>query len=184
MSKEELKSVCNLLLSEDSLTAEPRPPVLIADTSIFDNSSAPSNTEEPREDIQNHDNSVSDIDEEHLSVLINLQNAEPDPQHKIGNPIVKSKGLSTKATVTDEGRLQGLFCFKTVFNLNQRVLSEIEIQVLEKGLDFAPIQKSLNEPQLREDFEEFSRRMRIRWNFRDQPYDDFSDKPAFRPKSD
>ena len=34
ISKEELKSVCNLLLSEDSLTmtAEPRPPVLIADT--------------------------------------------------------------------------------------------------------------------------------------------------------
>ena len=34
ISKEELKSVCNLSLSEDSLTmtAEPRPPVLIADT--------------------------------------------------------------------------------------------------------------------------------------------------------
>ena len=28
------------LLSEDSLTAEPRPPVLIADTSISDNTSA------------------------------------------------------------------------------------------------------------------------------------------------
>ena len=81
MSKEELKSVCNLLLSEDSLTAEPRPPVLIADTSISDNTSAPSNTEEPREEIQNHDNSVSDMDEELLSVLINLQNAEPDTQH-------------------------------------------------------------------------------------------------------
>ena len=25
--------------------------------------------------------------------------------------------------------------------------------------------------------------MRIRWNFRDQPSEDFSDKPAFRPKS-
>ena len=45
MSKEELKSVCNLLLSEDSLTAEPRPPVLIEDTSISDNISAPSNSE-------------------------------------------------------------------------------------------------------------------------------------------
>ena len=149
MSKEELKSVCNLLLSEDSLTAEPRPPVVIVDTSISDNTSAPSNTEEPREEIQNHDNSVSDMDEELLSVLINLQNAEPDTQHEIDNPIVKSEGLSTKATVTDEGRLQGSFCSKTVFNLSQRVLSEIEIQVLEKGLDFAPIQKSINEPELR-----------------------------------
>ena len=70
-----------------------------------------------------------------------------------------------------------------VFNLSQRVLSEIEIQVLEKGLDFAPIQKSINEPELRKGFEEFSRRMHIRWNFRDQPSEDFSDKPVFCPKS-
>ena len=183
ISKEELKSVCNLLLSKDSLTAEPRPPVLIADTSVSDNTSAPSNTEEPREEIQNHDSSVSDMDEEFLSVLFNLQNAEPDTQHEIGNPIVKSEGFPNKATATDEGRSQGSFCSKTVFNLSQRVLSEIEIQVLEKALDFAPNQKSINENELRKDFEYFSRRMRIRWNFRDQPSEDFSDKPAFRPKS-
>ena len=139
MSKEELKSVCNLLLSEDSLTPEPRPPVLIADTSICDNTSAPSNPEEPREEIQNHDNSVSDVDEKLLSVLINLQNAEPDTQHEIGNSILKSEGLSIKATLTDEGRIQGLLCSKTVFNLSQRVVSEIEINVLEKGLDFTHI---------------------------------------------
>ena len=47
MSRVELRSVCNLLLSEDSLTEEPRPPALIADTSISDNTSAPLNTEEP-----------------------------------------------------------------------------------------------------------------------------------------
>ena len=51
MSKEELKSVCNLLLSEDSLTAESRLPVLIADTSISDNTNVPSNTEKPQEEI-------------------------------------------------------------------------------------------------------------------------------------
>ena len=35
---------------------------------------------------------------------------------------------------------------------------ETEISVLEKG-GFAPIQKSLNGPELRKDFEEFSHRM-------------------------
>ena len=70
-----------------------------------------------------------------------------------------------------------------MFNLSQRVLSEIEIHVLEKGLDFVLIQKSINEPDLRKDFEDFSRIMHIRWNFRDQPCDDFSDKPTLRPKS-
>ena len=49
MNKEEQKSVCNLLLPEDSLTVKLRPPVLIADSSSPDNTSATSNTEEPRE---------------------------------------------------------------------------------------------------------------------------------------
>ena len=66
------------------------------------------------------------MDEEPLSVLINLKNPERDTQHEIGNP----RG---KATVTNKGRLQGSFCSKTVFNLSQRVLSEIEIQILKKG---------------------------------------------------
>ena len=114
------------------------------------------------------------MDEELLSVLINLQNTEYDTQHEIGNPIVKSEGLSTKAIVTDEVRLQGLFCSKMV--LSEKVLSKIQIQVLEKRLGFAPIQKSINEPELRKDFEDFSRRMCIRWNFRDQASEDFSDK--------
>ena len=70
---------------------------------------------------------------------------------KIGNLIVKSEGFSIKAIVTDEERLQGSFCSKAVFHLSQRVLSEIEIQILEKGLDLAPIQKSINEPELRKD---------------------------------
>ena len=62
------------------------------------------------------------------------------------------------------------------------MLSETEIQVLEKGLDFVPTQQSINEPGLRKDFEDFSWGMRIRWNFRDQPSENFFDKPAFRPK--
>ena len=142
VSKKDLKRVCKLKLSEDPLTVKPRLPVLIVDTSISDNASVPSNTEEPLEEMQNHDNSVSNLDGELLSVLINLQNAELDTQHEIGYLIVKIEGLSTKAIVTDEERLQGSFCSKTVFNLSQRALSGVEIQFLEKGLDFATVQKS------------------------------------------
>ena len=56
--------------------------------------------------------------------------------------------------------------------------------MLEKGLDFAPIQKILNEPELRKDFKEFSRRMRCKWNFRNEPTNNFSEIAAFRPKSE
>ena len=69
------------------------------------------------------------MDEEFLSVLINLQNTNPDTQHEIGNPIAKSKDSSTKVTVTNDRCLQGLFCFQTVFTLSQRKLPDIEIQV-------------------------------------------------------
>ena len=43
-----------------------------------------------------------------------------------------------------------------------RVLTDTEIKVLEKGLDFAPIQKKLKEPELRSDFNEFCRRIRLK----------------------
>ena len=69
MRKEELKSISNLLLSEDSLISEPRPQVLLKDISFFDNTSAQSRREEPREEMQNQDNSVSNLDEELLSVF-------------------------------------------------------------------------------------------------------------------
>ena len=74
-------------------------------------------------------------------------------------------------------------CNKWVFNLSKKVLTGTEIRVLEKGLDFAPIQKSLNEPELRKYFEEFFRRIRCKWHFRNELSENFRETPAFRPKS-
>ena len=72
---------------------------------------------------------------------------------------------------------------QTVFNLSNKVLTEGEIKVLEKGLYFAPIQRKVNEPELRKDFENFCRRMKIIWHFRNEPSDSFSERPAFSSKS-
>ena len=69
---------------------------------------------------------------------------------------------------TDSTRLTGYFCSETVFNLSNRVLSDAEIKVLEKGLDYAPIQNKIIEPELRNDFNEFCRRMRLKWYFRNE----------------
>ena len=57
-----------------------------------------------------------------------------------------------------------------------------EIKVLEKSLDFAPIQKKINEPDLRSNFNEFCRRMRLKWHFRHEP-ESFSEVSVFNPKS-
>ena len=84
---------------------------------------------------------------------------------------------------TETSRLKGYFCSETVFNLSKNVLTEAEIKVLEKGLDYGPIQNKVNEPELCSDFEEFCRRMRLKWYFRNDPTPDFSEKPSFTPKS-
>ena len=53
---------------------------------------------------------------------------------------------------TETSRVRGYFCSETVFNLNKKVLTEAEVKVFEKGLDYAPIQNKVNEPELRSDF--------------------------------
>ena len=62
-------------------------------------------------------------------------------------------------------------------------MSESEITELEKVLDFAPIQQKINEPELSKDFEELCKRMRTKWNFRNEPSQNFSVFPAFARKS-
>ena len=61
-------------------------------------------------------------------------------------------------------------------------MTDTEIRILEKGLDFAPIQNKINEPEL-SDFEEFYRRMGTKWHFRNEPTLEFSGTPVFLPKS-
>ena len=65
-----------------------------------------------------------------------------------------------RATLADAGRISGDFCFKTLFNLSHKTFTETELKSLEKGLDFAPVQRTLNEPERCKDFEEFCRGMR------------------------
>ena len=56
------------------------------------------------------------------------------------------------------------------------------MKVLEKGLDFAPIQRKINEPELKQDFNDFFTRLRIKWYFRDETQE-FSETPALSTKS-
>ena len=53
---------------------------------------------------------------------------------------------SKNNVTTTDNRFPGYFCSETIFDLSNRVLTDTEIEVLKKGLDFAPIQKKLNEP--------------------------------------
>ena len=54
--------------------------------------------------------------------------------------------------------------------------------MLEKRLDFAPIKRTLKEPELHKDFEEFCHKMRCKQHFRNDVSERFSEIPAFQPK--
>ena len=128
-------------------------------------------------------NSVSRLYEELLSILEDLQNDDSKVDFAIGISVV-SRGFTYKIiTITDKGRLAGPFCSKAVFNLSQKGFLDIEIQVLEKWLDFSPVQRFLNEPEVWKDFEEFARRMRVKWYFQNESSEDFIDKHAYHLKS-
>ena len=56
-------------------------------------------------------------------------------------------------------------------------------KIYKKGLGFVPTPNIINKEDLRRDFGEFSRKMRCKWYFKDEPSPNFSEVPAFRPKS-
>ena len=82
-----------------------------------------------------------------------------------------------------ESRIEGHFCSDAIFILSGRILTETETKVLEKGLTFAPIESKISEADWRSDFNQFYRRMRTKWYFKDEPAKEFSNIPAFSPKS-
>ena len=62
-------------------------------------------------------------------------------------------------------------------------MTETEILVLEKDLDFALTRTKINETDLRADFNKFARKMRCKGFFRNEPTENFCEAPAFCVKS-
>ena len=141
----------DLLISEqiNSSGMFSTPPVLNTDTSTSHNAGNSS----IRSICASADLSLNTHDEEILNILEELQCS-------VDQRIVEKR--------TEQCRLSGNFVSDTVFNLINNVLSDTEIRVLEKGLDFASIQNKVSEHKLRRDFKKFCRRMRLKWHFSNQ----------------
>ena len=104
--------------NKDSLKTEIAPP------KVCINSATSSNRSDSIV-VENNPTVFSSLDEEILSILEKLQRQSP------------SKALNSSGS----DLISGYFCSDTVFNLTKKVLTDIEIKVFEKGLDYAPIQK-------------------------------------------
>ena len=124
------------LYGENSSKISNNPPVVITNTYV----------------VQKHEVYVSNeirlslIQDMELLILEDLQNS---------NEIIS---CDSSCDVIPVKRFKCYFCSGTVFNLSSRVLSESS---LEKGLDFVPFQRKVNELELRRDSEGFCKCMRI-----------------------
>ena len=113
--------------------------------------------------------STQDI--ELLEILEELQNSNENISSDSSCDVITNK------------RCKDYFCSDTVFNLSGKVLSKKEIKVMEKGLDFALYQRKVNEPELRRDFVELCRHMRIKCYFRNKISEYFNEVPVLSSKS-
>ena len=67
--------------------------------------------------------------------------------------------------------------------LSHKIVRKIKTKVLEKGLVFSPVQRTLNEPELCKDCVDFCHRMKSKRHCLDEVSETFSEIPAFRFKS-
>ena len=86
-----------------------------------------------------------------------------------------------------DGRLKGKFVSENVINLSKRDLSENEISLLSKGLNFIPTCNKVDVARLKLKLEQFGRMLRLKWHFRDDirdiPINPFETKSTFNPRN-
>ena len=140
-----------------------------------------SNEQEKTE--KNNTANISLNDETLVNILADLLQDETEPLEIITE--TKSIG-ETSENVNDKNqgqRIQGQFISKNVFNLSHRVLTETEISLLDKGLQFVPTPEKIDRHQIKKDLERLGRHIRLKMHFQYEPSANFSTKPAFRVPS-
>eukprot|EP00795_Rhopilema_esculentum_P014500 gene14500-biopygen4278 len=89
-------------------------------------------------------------------------------------------GVGEMNWLSEEGRITGRFVSTNVVNLSKKELSEDDVSLLSKGLKFCPTPKEIDKAELRADLEEFKRRMRLKWHFKDN---NKTEKQLFKNRS-
>ena len=79
--------------------------------------------------------------------------------------------------------MEGKFVSQNVFNLSNRVLTENEIKVLDKGLNIIPTAEKPDRLQIKNDLEKLGREIKLRILYQNDLSPSFSEKPAFKVPS-
>ena len=87
---------------------------------------------------------------------------------------VNTSSIDNKLNVKDnaakmlDNRLQGNFVSKNVVNLSRRNLTDSEISLLSKGLNFVPTSNTIDKAKLKTELEALGRILRLKWHFRNE----------------
>ena len=87
------------------------------------------------------------------------------------------------AEIPNSKRMEGKFLSQNVFNLSDRVLTENEIKVLDKGLNIIPTAEKPDRLQIKNDLEKLGREIKLRILYQNDLSPSFSEKPAFKVPS-
>ena len=70
--------------------------------------------------------------------------------------------LKSNTNGNKKERMEGKFVSKNVLNLSNRVLTESEIKILDKGLNFIPTPEKFDRYQIKKDLERLGRDIRLK----------------------
>ena len=80
-------------------------------------------------------------------------------------------------------RLERKFVSKNVINLSKRKLFRSEISLLSKGLKLVPSANKIDRAKLKRELEEYGRKLRLMWHFRNDDRTFSTDKSSFNPRN-
>ena len=117
------------------------------------------------------------FDDSSISDPENSENCETKPSSNV---------QSNEAEMCND-RLKGKLVSKSVINLSKRNLTENEISLLSKGLNFIPTCNKVDVAKLKLELEQFGRMLRLKWHFRNDKRDlsinPFKRKSTFNPRN-
>ena len=132
LTSEELRGIYGILIFDEPKVVNTRPSVLSTNTSISENTSASYRANCPRLEVASKNNFVSRLDEELLSVLVDLQN----DNFATGNSVVRSDGLPTKQQLLMRDVLQVHFVLKLFSTLVKEHYRILRFRFWRKGWTF------------------------------------------------
>ena len=119
-------------------------------------------------------------------ILADLEKGTISPAHRnfgITANTETTSGLNFCETDKTSNRLVGKFVSSSVVNLSRQNLTSAEIELLEKGLIFAPTPEKIDKWQVKKDLEKLGRYICLKMHYLDEPTSAFSETPAFKAPS-